>query len=917
MDYTAVGQTTHLAARMEQLAMPGSILITLEVLRLAEGYVQVTALGPVPIKGLPEPVAVYEVMGAGPVRTRLQAAAVRGLTRFVGRDSELKALRQALERAQAAQGQVVALVGEPGTGKSRLVYEFTHSHHTQGWLVLESGSVSYGKATAYLPVIDLLKGYCQIEDRDDTRKVREKVMGKLFALDRALEPTLPAFLALLDVAVDDPQWQALDPPQRRHRTLEAVKRLLLYESQVQPLLVVFEDLHWIDSETQALLDRLVETLPTARMLLLVNYRPEYEHRWGSKTYYTQLRLDPLPPESAQELLQHLLGSHVSLQPLKTLLIERTEGNPFFLEESVYAQVEAKVLAGERGAYRLARALETIQVPATVQAVLAARIDRLPPEEKRLLQSSAVVGKDVPFTLLQAISELPEERLRPGLAHLQAAEFLYETRLFPDLEYTFKHALTHEVAYGSFLHERRRGLHARIVEAIEQLHGDRLAEHVERLAYHAFPGEQWERAVGFLRQAGAKATARTAYREAAAGFEQALIALGHLPETCEMLRQGIDVRFDLRSSLQALGEQRVFEHLRDAERLASVLGDQARLGWASAYLSQYLWWMGDGVQAEALGQRALTIALSLGDFALQVVATFFLGEGSFNVGNYRRAIDYCQRNVAMLEREQAYERLGLTGLPSVLSRAWLAWSLAECGEFAEVMVHANDACSIAEAAGQPYSLAAACLGAGQVQLIRGAVVQAIPLLERAAGLCKTWNLRVILPMTAGVLGLAYALCGRVAEALPVLEEGEAQAPQVRIFDTSMATTALGTGYLLAGRMDEAAGISSRAAELAAQRGFRGSQARLSQLLGEISARRDPPEVALAEDHYRRALALAAQLGMRPLLAQCHLGLGALYSEVGRQDQARAELSAAIELYRAMEIPFWLPEAEAALARVEGR
>jgi len=368
----------------------------------------------------------------------------------------------------------VALVGEPGVGKSRLFWEFTHSRCITDWLVLESSSVSYGKATAYLPIIDLLKSYFAIEDRDDVRKIREKVTGKLLTLDKSLEPTLPAFLALLDVAVGDQQWQNLDPAQRRQRTLDAIKRLLLRESQVQPLLLVIEDLHWIDSETQALLDSLVETLPTARILLLVNYRPEYQHGWGNKTYYSQLRIDPLPPESAGELLQTLLGDEANLLPLKRLLIERTEGNPFFIEESVRTLVEAKLLAGERGNHRLAGPIDSTQLPATVRAVLAARIDRLPPDEKRMLQSAAVIGKDVPLVLLQAVAEPSKEEISRGLIRLQAAEFLYETNLFPEVEYTFKHALTHEVAYGSLLQDRRRALHARIVDAIEKQFSDRLA-----------------------------------------------------------------------------------------------------------------------------------------------------------------------------------------------------------------------------------------------------------------------------------------------------------------------------------------------------------------------------------------------------------------------------------------------------------
>ena len=352
--------------------------------------------------------------------------------------------------------------------------------------------------------------YFQIEERDDERRIREKLIGKLLTLDAALGPTLPAFLTLLDVPVEDQAWQALDPPQRRQRTLQAIKRLLLRESQVQPLLLVFENLHWIDTETQALLDSLIESLPTARMLLLVNYRPEYQHSWGSKTYYTQLRIDSLPPESAQELLAALLGDDAGLTPLKQRLIERTEGNPFFLEESVRTLVETHVLVGEPRAYRLGQALPSIQVPATVQAVLAARIDRLPPEEKTLLQAAAVIGTEVPFPVLQAIAERPEAELRRGLMHLQAGEFLYETSLFPDLEYTFKHALTHEVAYGSLLQERRRTLHAHIVDAIERLSADRLAEQLERLAHHALRSEVWDKALPYCRQAGAKAATRSAY-----------------------------------------------------------------------------------------------------------------------------------------------------------------------------------------------------------------------------------------------------------------------------------------------------------------------------------------------------------------------------------------------------------------------
>ena len=682
MDYSAVGQTTHLAARMEQLAPPGSIRLTADTLRLAEGFIQMTSLGLVPVKGLAEPVAVWELVGVTALRRRLQAAVARGLSPFVGRQPEVEALQQALARAGAGQGQVVALLGEPGVGKSRLVYEFLHSHHTQGWLRLESSSVSYGKATAYLPVCDLLKAYCHIEDRDDLRTVRAKITGQILTLDDALQDTVPAVLALFEALPTDSPFLSLDPLQRRRRTLEALKRVLLRESQIQPLLLVFEDLHWIDSETQAVLDMLVESLPTARVLLLVNYRPEYQHGWGSKTYYTQLRLDPLPEASADALLQALLGEDASLVPLTQLLIARTQGNPFFLEESVRTLVETGVLGGERGAYRLEEPLDTLQVPATVQALLAARIDRLPPEEKRLLQTAAVLGMEVPGAVLQAIGEMPEEAMRLGLTHLQAAEFVYETRLFPELEYTFKHALTHEVAYGSLLHERRRVLHARIVEALEALYAERLAEQVERLAHHALRGEVWDKALAYCQQAGEKAMDRSAHREAVGSFEQALRALPHLPEQRDTREQAVDLRLALRTALLPSGDLgRILASLREAEALAAALDDPRRLGQVSRFLSLHYYFMGMPDQAITAAQRALALATAGRDVVLQALANQYLGIAYRAQGDYRRAIACFGQTVASLDGARRRERFGEAFLPAVFSRAYLAWCHAELGTFA--------------------------------------------------------------------------------------------------------------------------------------------------------------------------------------------------------------------------------------------
>ncbi len=911
MDYTAVGQTADLAARMEQLAAPGRIRLTAGTLGLAEGFVQVTPLGPVPIKGLGEPVEVFELVGASAARTRLEAAARRGLTRFVGRNAELEQLREALDRASLGHGQVVAVVGEPGVGKSRLFWEFTQSHRVHDWLILQSASVSYGTASAYLPVIELLRGYFGIESRDDPRKVREKVTGKVLTLAPALGPAAPALLALLDVAVDEASWQALDPLQRRQQTLDAVTRLLLRESEVQPLVVVFEDLHWIDGETQTLLGSLVERLPAARLMLLVNYRPEYRHAWGGKTYYRELRIDPLPPESADELLDALLGPDAALGPLKRLLVQWTEANPLFLEESVRALDEMATLAGERGAYRLTRPVEQLKIPATVQAILAARIDRLAAEDKHLLQTASVIGKDVPFALLQAVSDQEEEELRHGLTHLQATEFLYEASLFPDLEYTFKHALTHEVAYGSLLQSRRSALHARVQDAIERLYRDRLVAHLDALAHHALRGGRWDSAVAYLRRVGAKALSRSAHREAAAAFEQAMAALQHLPDSRDTVEQAIDLRFELRQALQTLGEhQRVLDYLQEAELIAARSDDRRRLGWVSVYLTQYFGWNGEMERAAEAGQRALAIGSDLEDFGLQIVANFFLAQASFTFGDFRGAKDHCRRNIAALTGDFLRERFGLTGLPSVLSFAYLARCSAELGEFAEGIMGAGEAIRIAENVGQPYSLTVACTEMARLSLIRGDFDRAAPLAERAFELCETANLPFLSPHAAAVMGSTYIRRGRIAEALSLLKRAAEQtaAPRPWIF---IRETPLGEAYLIAGQVEEAHAVAHRALAVAREYRIPGQEAWVLRLLGEIALRRAPAEADDARAPYQEALAIADQRGMRPLAAHCHLGLGKLYRRTGQRERAQEHLTTATAMYREMEMPFWLEQAEAEL------
>jgi class 3 adenylate cyclase len=904
MDYSAIGQTTHLAARMEQLARPGTALMTKDTLRLAEGYIEVRPLGPVPVRGLAETVEVFEIIRAGAVRSRLQAAAARGLTPFVGRDSELTRLRETLERARAGQGQIVAVSGEPGVGKSRLFWEFTHSHRTHGWLVLESSPVSYGKMTSYLPVSDLLKTYFGIEDHDDARRIREKVTGKLLTLDDNLRPTIPVFLSLLDVPVDDAGQEA-DPRERRRRTLDALKRLLLRESQVQPLLVIFENLNWVDGETQAFLDSLVESLPAARMLLMVNYRPEYTHGWGGKSYYTQFRIDPLEPESAEELLQAILGADPALQQLKQLLVQQTEGNPFFLEECVQSLVETGALIGVRGQYRLETAVETLQMPPTVQAVLASRIDRLEPDDKRLLQAASVIGKDVPFALLEAIVEMSEETLRTALMRLQSAEFIYETTLFPTLEYTFKHALTHDVAYGSLLTGRRRALHARAMESLERLNADRLSEQVERLAHHAVRGEIWGKAIDYLRQAGAKAVSRAANQEAVALLDQALQALTHIPEGRSKLEQAIDIRLELRPPLLQLGRLRdVLQLSKEAEQLGAELGDESRLGRVYSYLVNYHYLNGEPDLAIEYGERCLRIADATQDLALQALARGYLGLSCHAQGQYRRAELILRQNVdaLALARGTAADQ---SAISYVTSSGWLAFTLAELGDF-----HAADACAdqalrVADGAGHAYGQTIARTLAGLVWLRRGHLERAHGYLQPSLEACREKHLDVWRPIPASLLGLTQALAGKLEEALPLLRDGVHLSEVLGINAyLPLWTLNLAEGLMTAGQMTEARETARRALDLAVSHKERGHQAWAWRLLGDLDSRDDAGSLGEAEENYRRALSIAEELRMQPVIAHAKMGLGRVMRLRGDRERAEEYLVAAFMLFRSMDVPFWV-------------
>ena len=900
---TAVGAPLHVATRLQQQAAPETILLSAATYQLVYAEVRAAPYGTLTLDGQSTPVAVYAVQRLLRRQAGVSGRGPRAQSPFVGRARELALLQDHLAMAMVGQGQVVGVVGEPGMGKTRLLAEFCRRVPENQVTVYEGQCLSYGQSSPYLPVRNIVRQVCGLAEGAEIAEHRVAVQQRLHASGMTAEEDVALLLQLLELPVAPACLARLSPEVRQGRTFALLRHLLLDAAQRQPLVLVVENLHWSDPTSAAWLASLVERLAGAAVLLLGTYRPGYQPAWGAHAAVTQVSVPPLHAQDSRIVVKAVLGA-VSLPETRLrAIVAQAGGNPFFLEELAWHALD-------QGGRDTPGA-----VPETVHAVLAARIDRLPPEAKRLLQTAAVIGSEVPVPLLQALAELAEAPLHRGLAHVQAAELLAETRLFPDQVYTFKHALTHEVVYSSILQERRRTLHARLVEILEARAPDWVAEQVDRLAHHALRGEVWGKAATYCQQAGEKAMARSAHHEAVGYFEQALCALPHLPETRDTREQAIDLRLALRSALHPSGDLgRAMAYLREAETLAAALDDPRRLGQVSVSLSLHFYLTGAYDQAIAAAQRACALTAAGGEVVVHLLANLHLGIAYQAQGDYRRAIDCLWQTMMSLDSVPRHERFGEVIL-AVFIPAYLAACHAELGTFAEGRSVGDKGLQSAEAVDHPTSLMFALWGIGLLALRQDDLSRAVPLLERAVSLCQDADHPAWFPLMAAALGATYTLAGRIADAVLLLTQALAQTMATAVVvNQAICSLALEEAQMLAGRLEEAHALAEGALSLARTHQERGNEAYALHLLGEIAVRRQPPERTLAEAYYQQARTLAEELGMRPLQAHCHLGLGILYASTGQREQARTALTTAIDLYRAMDMTFWLPEAETALAQV---
>ena len=893
-EYTPIGHTTNLASRMQAVAPTGSIAMSENTRKLCEGYFILKPLGPTRVKGVSEQVNVYEVTGLGPLRTRLQRSAGRGLTKFVGREREMEATHAAAERAMSGHGQIVAGMAEAGTGKSRLFFEFKATHQS-GWMVLETFSVSHGKASAYLPVLDLLHSYFDIKSEDDARKRREKVAGRIAILDRSLEDTLPNLFSLLSIVEGEDPLAQMDGQVRKRRTLEAIKRILLRESMNQPLMVMFEDLHWIDEATQEFLNLLADSIGTAKILLLVNYRPEYSHKWNSKTYYTQLRLDPLGVESAEQMLSALLGDGKDLTALKRLIIERTQGTPFFMEEMVQSLFEDGVLQ-RNGVVKLVKSMNAVKVPATVQAILASRIDRLLPDEKELLQTLAVIGRGFALSLVGRVADgRKDDELEGTLGALQMAEFIYEQPAVGDIEYIFKHALTQEVAYNSLLIERRKQLHERSGEALESLFAGQLEDHLDELAHHYSRSDNVEKAVEYLGRAGQQAAQRSAYADAINRLSAAIDLLQKLPESPERTQQELLLQLAVGPALMAVkawaGPEAERAYTR-ARELCERLGDPSE-----RFPALYGLWVvylvrGELPRAYELAEELLQRAESAHDATLLMYARYALGNCSYWMGEFVAARAQVELAIAFYDPERHWLLTSqYEGVEAgVLSLSYAAWTLWPLGYPDSALKRSNEALALAERLSHPRSLGFALYFVGTLRQFRGETGAAQMNSESLTTLSLEHGYSDFLAWATILRGCAMAARKHSEEGIAQIREGMA-ALRATGFELVRPRflCSLAEACMEAGRLDDALDALTEALAAADQREERQAEAEIYRLKGELLLKQGDSSTAEAQSCFERAIEIARSQSAKSWELRATVSLARLFVRQEKRDEARMILA----------------------------
>ena len=893
MDYTAVGDTTNLAARMQAQAEPGSIILTAPTHRLVEGYVRSYPVGFLQVKGRSEPVAAYRAIGRKRARTRMELAAERGLTRLAGRERELSLLHDRLARAKEGRGQVVAIVGEPGIGKSRLLYEFRRSLEGERVTWLEGRCLPYAQSTPYLAVQEILRASFQIEEGDNPLQVAAKLREGMRQIDPGLEAVVPFLGTLFGVPADTEALKDLDPKDRRQKTFEAIRALTFAAARRRLQVVVVEDLHWIDKTSEDYLAFAVESLAAVPVLLITTHRPGYPVRWADKTFYTQVALDVLTDPEATAMVTAILGGREAPSDFCRIIQEKAEGNPLFVEEITASLLERDVLVRDEGSTRWAADV-TVEVPASVQDIIRARIDRLDEPVKRIVQTAAVIGREFGFQLLSRISEMTGEveRYLDTLKHL---ELIHEKTFFPELEYIFKHALTQDVAYQTLLSHRRQQLHGTIGRALEELYGDRLEEQAGIIAYHHARSDKPARGIAYALLAGESAARLYANAEARTYYNQALELARKPPASAESQSAQIDAMVKLASVASTREHfQQDLANLEHALTLAIDLADETRTAQVLYWIARTHYVRGQLGSAVEFAEKSLAVAESLRDESLIVWPSNLLGRIHTVIGDYVKGSAMLQRCVEILER--LGNRSELATASSILGV-----SLAAIGEFDRALKFSEQGLTLAREsqnlpaeAANLYYQAIVSEQQGRWDLLVESARAGLEIAERLGDLFRVYVLNA-------VLGYGLVRLGEAQTGIAATEKSIGQAGQLgTTYLLSWALCWLSDSYLSQGQVDQALDAASRALTLSSPGSDAYGESRAARCYGDALFRKDPRRLAEAERNVESAIRLQLDKGMRPQAAISFVSHARLLRARNEDEGARRLLDRADRLFEEMEM-----------------
>jgi predicted ATPase/class 3 adenylate cyclase len=864
MDYTAVGDTTNTASRMLGLAEPGQVVAAEATQRLIAAYFETRQLGTFTVKHRAQPVAAHELRQPRARVSRLAARAAQGLSPFVGREDALATLERAFRLARAGRGQAVFVVGEAGIGKSRLLLEFRLRVGAEvTWL--EGDCISFGQATPFFPVIDMLKQHFDIDDRDAESDVLHKIDRGLALLGNEVRDVAPFLRYLLSADPRDAAVATMDPAQRRARIRAALHRFAGTASRMRPVVLTIEDAHWIDSASEDFLTALAESLPGMALLLVLTYRPLYQSPLGDRTYHWRVPLQAIEDADAARIVRAALGVEDLPSDLASVIARKAEGNPFFLEEIGRTLVETGAVRVEAGRLLSTKTATAIAVPDTVQDVIAARLDRLAEPQKRTVQTAAVIGREFALELLRRVSDV-QDQLDRALDDLKRIEVIYEKMGYAHAEYAFRHALTQDVAYASMLQSERKRLHALIGAAIEELYAGRLDEHAEELVHHHRRGEVSDRVARYAREAGDRAAALCVDDRAIEFYDTALGALARLTETAETARAAVDLRLAMRAPLWRAGQaERLFTLFEEAEAIATRHGATAQLDAIYAFFVQYHWAKGDQDKALAYGQRCLAAADARADLGLRVTGLFYIVHALFSMGRYREALERVRELTALLEGRAA-DRFGLSGLPYSGACAIGAECLAEVGDRAGALALLELGRAAADAAGHLYSRLVVSIVEGEILAGMDRVPEAIGLLESAAATCREKNFYGQLINALRTIGHAYVLANRPRDAIAAAQEAIDLQERAKVaVDRTQKLTVLAAANLALGDLGRASDCLDQAFAFAQRNGERGFEGWARLTAAELALARD--DRVEAEQQLDAAQEIAEELEMAPLVARC--------------------------------------------------